>query len=335
MNEDFPKNKIKKLELELELKQKEISDYLNKIDQLENTIMELEVMISEPEKSEDSYLQFRLKELEKTYRELKDKLGFLRLENVRLKQGLNEMKRNPVLVPVLDEKKQSKKLKPLSVSKSEENNDDLNQEDIVKDIHIICPQCENKKLLKVPLKIINQSNNIITISVPSGIVCSHNFQVFVDKYFKIRGYQLADFEFPKIEYYQSSLKDETQKEDSNVTLSSSPKFQEIINILRRCVDDREILGSAIFTTEGRVLYTSIPQKTLLDTIREFEIRNEKNVHSVIKMFLELKNQQKVCSENLEIQDIELILVLVFSELVNFGIANMLLREIVKQLKVDS
>ncbi|MFX1358489.1 MAG: hypothetical protein ACFFA8_14565 [Promethearchaeota archaeon] len=318
MTEDFQKIKIKKLELELELKKQELSEQLDKIDQLENAIMELEAIISKPDN--DSYLQFQLKEMEKNYRELKDKTGLLRLENIRLKQECDEAKNNPTFLPIVEEESQSTNLKPLKTSKLEDNSENLNQEENTKRILIKCPECENQKFLKVPLKVINQSNNVTTINVPSGIICSHNFQVFVDKFFSIRGYQLADFEFSKIEYYESNI-------------PSSPEFQEIINILRRSVDDREILGTAIFTIEGRVLYTSIPQKTLLDTIREFEIRNEKHVHSVIKMFLELKNQQKVCSETLEIQGIEFILVLIFSELVNFGIGNMLMRDIVKKLKV--
>ncbi|MFX0059985.1 MAG: hypothetical protein ACFE85_10480 [Candidatus Hodarchaeota archaeon] len=228
------------------------------------------------------------------------------------------------------------KVKNLEENTQSENlNGILNQEGNTKNIRIICPECSNQKLLNVPLKVINQSNHLTIISVPSGIVCSHNFQVFVDKFFDIRGYQLADFEFPKIEYYESNIKNEKHRDNSDMNLPSSPKFQEIINLLRKCVDDREILGSAIFTIEGRVLYTSIPQKTLLNTIREFEIRNDKHVHSVIKMFLELKNQQKVCSENLDFQGIEFILVLVFSEYVNFGIGNMLLRDIVKQIKALS
>jgi hypothetical protein len=332
MNEDLLKNKIKTLESELELKTQEISEHLDKIDNLENAIMELEATISDTDRENNSYSMFQLNEMQKNYRELKDKMGSLRLENVRLKQELEEVKKNPVFLPVIEEKSQSDNLKPLSPLKSEENKEVLYQEENTKKIRIICPECGSQKLLEVPLKVINQSANVTTISVPSGIVCSHNFQVFVDKFFSIRGFQLADFEFSKIEFYESSLKNEMQKDDSDATLSSSPKFQEIINILRRCVDDREILGSAIFTIEGRVLYTSIPQKTLLNTIREFEIRNEKNVHSVIRMFLELKNQQKVCSENLEIQKIEFILILVFSERVNFGIGNMLLRDVVKQLK---
>lgn len=331
MNEDLLKNKIKKLESELELKYQEISGYLDKIDNLEDKIMEIEATISNSDKDNNSYFQFRLKEMENTYRELKDKVGLLRLENIRLKQELDEAKKNPLFLPIVEEKTQNENLESSTISKLEEDNKHFNQEENIKTIRIICPECSNQKLLKVPSKIINQCNNVTTISVPSGIVCSHNFQLFVDKFFAIRGYQLADFEFPKIEYYESSFKNEAQQDNSDANLPSSPKFQEIINLLRRSVDDREILGSAIFTTEGKVLYTSIPHKALLNTIREFEIRNEKHVHSVSKMFLELKNQQKVCSENLKIQGIEFILVLVFSEYVNFGIGNMLLKEIVKQL----
>ena len=329
MSKEPLKNKIKDLESELERKHQEISEHLDKIDNLEDTIMEIEAAMTDSDKESDLYLQFKLKEMEKNYRELKDKTGLLRLENVRLKQDLEETKKNPILLPVIEDKNQSTDLKPPVMGELEKDSDQA--EDNFKKIKIICPECENQKYLKVPIKVINQSSNVTTISVPSGIVCSHNFQVFVDKFFDIRGYQIADFEFTKLEFYEGKIGVQEQKDPHDHNLVSSPKFQEVINLLRKCVDDREILGSAIFTTEGKVLYTSIPQKTLLNTIREFEIRNEKNVHSVIKMFLELRNQQKVCSENLNLQGIEFILVLVFSEYVNFGIGNMLLRDVVKQL----
>lgn len=334
MNDDSLKNKIETLESELERKHKEISEHIDKIQNLEDTIMEIEATVSNSDKEHNPYLQFRIREMEKSYRELKDKISLLKLENIRLKQNLDEAKKNPILIPVMEEKTQAENTK--NTSKLSKQSDDIQeQEENIKQILIVCPECANRKSLKVPLKVINQSENVTTISVPSGIVCKHNFQVFVDKFFAIRGYQLADFEFPRIEYYESSIGSQGINNASERNLPSSPQFQEIINVLRKCVDNREILGSAIFTIEGRVLYTSIPQKTLFNTIREFEIRNEKHVHSVIKMFLELKNQQKVCSENLEIQGIEFILVLVFSKNVNFGIGNMLLKDVVKQLKALS
>ena len=50
------------------------------------------------------------------------------------------------------------------------------------------------------------------------------------------------------------------------------------------------------------------------------------------MFLELKNHQKVCSEYLKIQDVEVILVLIFSEIINFAIGNMYLMKLVNKVK---
>ncbi|MCK4688465.1 MAG: hypothetical protein KAT66_10075 [Candidatus Lokiarchaeota archaeon] len=212
--------------------------------------------------------------------------------------------------------------------------EEISQEELFEDILIICPECQTQKKLKIPSKIIIQSKNVTTVSIPTGMICEHHFQAFIDKSFKVRGYQVVDFEFPKIEYYESRvLEGEQEEEDDLSNLTSLSLFQEIIKLLRGCVDDREILGSAIFTVEGKVLYSSIPHNTLFNTIREFEVRNEKKLHSIIKMFLELKNHQKVCSEYIEIHGIEFILVLIFAESVNFGIGNMLLKNIAKKLKI--
>ncbi|MHA1240549.1 MAG: hypothetical protein ACTSQU_07115 [Promethearchaeota archaeon] len=127
------------------------------------------------------------------------------------------------------------------------------------------------------------------------------------------------------------LKGEQEEVNNQNSLTKLPIFQDIIDLLRNCVDDREILGSAVFTTKGNVLYSSIPDNTLIDTMSEFEVRNKEKLHSITKMFLELKNHQKVCSEYLEIHDLEVILVLIFSEIVNFAIGNMYLRDVVKKI----
>ena len=139
--------------------------------------------------------------------------------------------------------------------------------------------------------------------------------------------------YPKTEYLQSErLKNEEIEGEDKNPITSLPFYNEMINVLRNCVDDREILGSAVFTTKGNVLYSTIPHNTLLDTIREFEVRNKEKLHSITKMFLELKNHEKVCSEYLEIHDLEVILVLIFSEMVNFAIGNMYLRDVVKKIE---
>jgi hypothetical protein len=212
--------------------------------------------------------------------------------------------------------------------------DNKNQKELFKNILLRCPKCETQKRIKVPSKILTQSRKLTTIGIPAGLICEHSFQAYVDKYSDVRGYHLVDFDITKTEYFKSELpKEEEEKEDySQNDFTKLPLFHDLINLLRNCVDDREILGSALFTTKGIVLYSSISQNTLIDTIREFEVRNKEKLHSISKMFLELKNHQKVCSEYLEIHDLEVILVLIFSEMVNFAIGNMYLRDVVKKIE---
>ena len=210
---------------------------------------------------------------------------------------------------------------------------DITQKEMFKNILLRCPKCETQKRIKVPSKILTQSGTVITIGIPVGLICVHSFQAYVDKYSDVRGYQVVDFVIPKTEYFQSDLPKQDQKlKDKQYEFTKLPLYQDIINLLRNCVDDREILGSAVFTTKGNVLYSSISQNTLIDTIREFEVRNKEKLHSISKMFLELKNHQKVCSEYLEIHGLEVILILIFSEMVNFAIGNMYLKDVVKKIE---
>ena len=212
------------------------------------------------------------------------------------------------------------------------SNHTQSQEDLFKKILIVCPECKKQKILNIPSKIIEQSQHITTISIPTGLVCAHHFQAFVDKNCALRGYQLGDFEFSKIEYIESMDVENTQERDEDISeFTSLPLFQEILTLLRKSVDDREILGCAIFTSNGKVIYSSIPHNTLLNTIKEFEVRNEKKLHSITKMLLELRNQQKVCSEYIKILDKEFILVILFSEIVNFAIGSMYLKKIVNKM----
>lgn len=209
----------------------------------------------------------------------------------------------------------------------------LSQEDLFKKVLLVCPECKTQKKLNIPLKIINQSEHITTVSIPTGLICTHHFQAFIDKNCQIRGYQLGDFEFSKIEYIESREFEGDKEEFDDISeFTSLPFFQDIITVLRRSVDDREIIGCAIFTSNGKVIYSSIPHNTLLDTIKEFEVRNEKKLHSVIKMLLELKNHQKVCSEYIEVHSKEFILILLFSDVVNFAIGTMFLKKIVNKIK---
>jgi len=209
---------------------------------------------------------------------------------------------------------------------------EMSEKELSKSITVICPTCKTKKELKIPTKIIDQSKQLTTVSIPSGAVCEHSFQSFVDKNFKIRGYQKVDFEFSHMEFYEGGGDaNEDISEDKTHSLTSLPLFQEIVNILRSFVDDKEILGSGIFTIEGTVLYSSLPSNTLFSIIKEFEVRSEKKLSSLKKMYLELENNQKICSNYIEIQGMRFAIVLFFSELVKLGMGNLYLNDLTKKI----
>jgi len=205
----------------------------------------------------------------------------------------------------------------------------INQDNEVylKEIKIRCPQCSTYKELKIPKKVINQSKQLTTISIPSNLCCEHSFQAFVDKNFIVRGYQKVDFEFSHMEFYESS--DDT---DDTEDFTSKPIFQQIIQLLRDCVDDKEILGSGIFTIEGKVLYSSLPQTTLFNTIREFEVRSEHHLINLKKMYLELDNSEKFISTIISFNGLKFNLVLMFAFRVKFGMGNLLMRDLLKKIE---
>lgn len=200
--------------------------------------------------------------------------------------------------------------------------DKINAGDSFRDITIICPKCQEKKKLSVPIKIINESKQLTTISIPVNLCCEHSFQAFVDKNFKIRGYQLVDFAFSGVEYL------EKEEEDRPLI----PEFEKIVNLIRQSVDEKDILGGAILTIDGKVLYSSLPSKTFSTTTREFEVRAKKKLISVQKMFLELENEQKICSQYMELNEVKFILILVFSKNIKLGMGNLLLKELTKKIK---
>jgi hypothetical protein len=199
----------------------------------------------------------------------------------------------------------------------------------------VCPTCKSKKELKIPSKIINQAKQLTTVSIPSGAVCKHGFQSFVDKNFVVRGYQKVDFEFSHMEFYESSdssLEPQDESGENVINITSLPIFKEILQILRDCVDDKEILGSGIFSIEGKVLYSSLPQTTLFNTIKEFEVRSERNLVSVKQMYLELENNEKFISKFMQINGMKFNLVLMFSFRVKFGMGNLHLRDLLKKIR---
>ncbi|MEJ2277681.1 MAG: hypothetical protein P8Y70_08025 [Candidatus Lokiarchaeota archaeon] len=169
--------------------------------------------------------------------------------------------------------------------------------------------------------------------LPSGLVCEHSFQTFVDKNFLIRGYQKVDFELSKMEFYEGKSQDENTSKENIIEFTATPIFQEIITLLRETVDDKNVLGCAILAINGKVLYSSLPQNTLFNTIKEFEVRNENKLVPINSMYLELRDGLKICSRYIELFENNFILILVFSKNVKLGMGKLMLRELSKKISL--
>jgi len=73
-------------------------------------------------------------------------------------------------------------------------------------VRVECPICKIRKEVEFPKSIINQASQLTTVSIRKGIICEHHFQMFIDKNFKVRGYQKVDYEFgPKKKGNESNL----------------------------------------------------------------------------------------------------------------------------------
>ncbi len=100
MSEDALKARINDLKVELERKDMEIHNLLDRIEELEDNIMRLEDLIPEEDTKKksrkqqavDSKLAIELDEKDRQIRELKNSMGFLRKEKVQLQQEFNLLK---------------------------------------------------------------------------------------------------------------------------------------------------------------------------------------------------------------------------------------------------
>lgn len=69
-------------------------------------------------------------------------------------------------------------------------------------IFIQCPKCQVKRVIKVPRNVFTQNQHLTTVSIPLGLVCNHSFNAFIDKNFKVRGYQKVDYELSEMEIFE-------------------------------------------------------------------------------------------------------------------------------------
>ncbi|MFW9939348.1 MAG: hypothetical protein ACFFD5_17025 [Candidatus Thorarchaeota archaeon] len=89
-------------------------------------------------------------------------------------------------------------------------------------IQFVCPVCKSEKELSINKSVINQAKQLTTISIPRNKICPHHFQAFVDKNFKVRGYQKVDFSF------ESDISDERNIIVCNFKRDDNELFKNLV-----------------------------------------------------------------------------------------------------------
>jgi len=133
-------------------------------------------------------------------------------------------------------------------------------------IQVICPVCKAKNTIRIPKSIINQASHLTTVSVPKGEICQHHFQLFIDKNFKIRGYQKVDFQ----------LDSENDKKKKNLRHNYQENFVNSLNLYESSVSKDNSIKNMLKKPDNKKETKKIEEnfnrkncRTLQDIYEEF------------------------------------------------------------------
>jgi len=115
--------------------------------------------------------------------------------------------------------------------------------------------------------------------------------------------------------------------------SSQPLYKKIIDLLKRLTLENEILGAGLFSINGKIIFTSLPQDILLSSLKELEIRHIAATEYSLT-FYSLENNQKVFSRVIDIPwKLEpLLIVVLYESSVPLGMAEVNLEKITKTIQ---
>ncbi|MHA1477494.1 MAG: hypothetical protein ACTSPU_04775 [Promethearchaeota archaeon] len=115
--------------------------------------------------------------------------------------------------------------------------------------------------------------------------------------------------------------------------SSLPLYKKIIELIKKLTIENEILGAGLFSINGKIIFTSLPQDILLSSLKELEIRHIAATEYSLT-FYSLENNQKVFSRIIDIpwKLDPLLIVVLYDSSVPLGMCEVNLEKITKTIQ---
>ncbi|MBD3338783.1 MAG: hypothetical protein GF353_06735 [Candidatus Lokiarchaeota archaeon] len=117
-------------------------------------------------------------------------------------------------------------------------------------------------------------------------------------------------------------------------------YRIIVDLFKDLLFQNEIIGAALLSTDGKIIYSSLPSEILLSSLKELEIRYMSGTTNLPELFYSLKTGEKVFSAIIydDSKGISFQIVLMFESSVPLGMAELNLfkikKKVVKLLKID-
>ena len=171
----------------------------------------------------------------------------------------------------------------------------------------------------------DSSASLIFVTSRLSRIADEFFELFPDLS-KLKDYQ--QIEEPKFDLLVDSLI--TGEEDIRM---SKVFYTKIIDTFKELMYENEIVGVALLSIKGNVIYTSLPNEILVNSLKELEIRYKVGALTLPEMYLRLENGQKVVSKVIDIpwKLDPLLIVILFDRTVPLGMAEVNLEKIAEKI----
>lgn len=188
----------------------------------------------------------------------------------------------------------------------------------------MCPTCKKTGHINIPEDMLTKDKSLTTISIHSGIICQHMFQIYVDRYSVVRGAEPIHFEIKNIEYIH---------DDGIDDYIPGSLFEEMKTLLRSYVRKDGIAGIGLYNTGGRPLFVALPYNMLINVniLNKTELTMNNKPVAIEKVIITFKDNYRLFLKVIKLYSRSFVIALFFDFESTPGYGNLFLEKLVGQV----